>query len=94
LQNLGIVSSQNNSEDNGKGKVDLQDVKQFLLNVLINQQYMGLQALLDKACSNFSQVDEAQIDQLIQQLSQENKIQIFDDKAKRKAQFVFLVTQK
>jgi hypothetical protein len=94
LQKLGIVSSQNNSEDNGKGKVDLQDVKQFLLNVLINQQYMGLQALLDKACSNFSQVDEAQIDQLIQQLSQENKIQIFDDKAKRKAQFVFLVTQK
>jgi galactokinase len=55
---------------------------------------MGLQALVEKAEREFSEVDESQIEQLIQQLCQENKIQILDSNAKREAQFVFLVTQK
>ncbi len=93
LQDLGIVPKKDGG-DNANGKVDLQDVKQFLLSVVITQQFMGLQALIDKAFNKFSQVDEAQIEQLLQQLCQENKIQILDPNAKREAQFVFLVTKK
>jgi hypothetical protein len=92
LQNLGIVPKK---KDGGNGKDEiLQEVKQFLLNVVVTQQFMGLQALVEKAERKFSEVDESQIEQLIQQLCQENKIQILDSHAKREAQFVFLVTQK
>jgi hypothetical protein len=92
LQNLGIVPKK---KDGGNGKDEiLQEVKQFLLNVVVSQQFMGLQALVEKAERKFSEVDESQIEQLIQQLCQENKIQILDSNAKREAQFVFLVTQK
>jgi ABC-type phosphate transport system ATPase subunit len=55
---------------------------------------MGLQALVDQVCSKFSQVVEAQIDQLIQQLCHENKVQILDHNAKRESQFILLVTEK
>lgn len=92
LQDLGIVPKKPNGT-NGNGKT-LQEVKQFLLSIVITQQFMGLQALVEKADREFSEVDESQIEQLIQQLCQENKIQILDPDAKREAQFVFLVTKK
>jgi hypothetical protein len=95
LQDLEIITKENDGgESKGHGKVDLQEVKQFLLNVVISQQFMGLQALVDQACSKFSQVVEAQIDQLIQQLCHENKVQILDHNAKRESQFILLVTEK
>jgi GTPase SAR1 family protein len=92
LQALGIVPKKNGG-GNGKDE-NLQKVKQFLLNVVVTQQFMGLQALVEKAEREFSEVDESQIEQLIQQLCQENKIHILDRDAKREAQFVFLVTKK
>jgi hypothetical protein len=95
LQDLEIIPKENDGgNSNGHEKVDLQEVKQFLLNVVITQQFMGLQALVDQACSKFSQVVEAQIDQLIQQLCHENKVQILDHNAKRESQFILLVTEK
>jgi hypothetical protein len=95
LQDLEIIPKENDGgNSNGHEKVDLQEVKQFLLNVVITQQFMGLQALVDQACSKFSQVVEAQIDQLIQQLCHENKVHILDHNAKRESQFILLVTEK
>ena len=95
LQDLEIIPKENDGgNSNGHGKVDLQEVKQFLLNVVITQQFMGLQALVDQVCSKVSQVVEAQIDQLIQQLCHENKVQILDHNAKRESQFILLVTEK
>lgn len=91
LQNLGMVSSQNNGKDNGKDRVDLQDVKQFLLNVILNQQILGRPTLIQNASIQFSDVDESQIDQLIEQLCQEKKIQVIDPGAKPKEQLVCLV---
>jgi hypothetical protein len=91
LQDLEIVPKKNGG---GNGKIKkLQKVKQFLLNVVITQQFMGLQALVEKTEREFSEVDESQIEQLIQQLCEENKIQILDPGAKKEAQFVFLVTK-
>ena len=95
LQDLKIIPKENDGgNSNGHEEVDLQEVKQFLLNVVITQQFMGLQALVEQACSKFSQVVEAQIDQVIQQLCNENKVQILDRKAKRESQFILLVTEK
>jgi hypothetical protein len=66
-------------------------VKNFLLNFVITQQFLGRQTLIQNASSQFPEVDESQIDQLIDQLCQENKIQILDPRAKPKAQLVCLV---
>lgn len=93
LQNLGIVPRQNNGRDDDKIIEDLQEAKQFLLNILTIQQYMGLEKLIEDTCSKYSQLNRPQIEQLIQQLCEENKTQILDPKAKPEAQFIFLVTK-
>jgi hypothetical protein len=71
--------------------LSLEPVKDFLLNFVITQQFLGRQTLIHNASSQFPDVDESQIDQLIDQLCQENKIQILDPRAKPKAQLVCLV---
>jgi hypothetical protein len=69
----------------------LEPVKEFLFNFVITQQFLGRQTLIQNASSQFPDVDESQIDQLIDKLCQENKIQILDPRAKPKAQLVCLV---
>jgi hypothetical protein len=61
----------------------LQPVKDFLFNFVITQHFLGRQTLIQNASSQFTDVDESKIDQLIDQLCDENKIQILDDRAKR-----------
>jgi hypothetical protein len=69
----------------------IEPVKDFLLNFVITQQFLGRQTLIENASSQFPDFDESQIDKLIDQLCQENKIQILDPRAKPKAQLVCLV---
>jgi hypothetical protein len=66
-------------------------VKDFLLNFVITQHFLGRQTLIQNASSQFPDVDESKIDQLIDQLCQENQIQILDDRAKKNAQLICLV---
>jgi hypothetical protein len=61
------------------------------LNFVINQHFLGRPTLIENASKQFSDVDESQIDKLIDQLCQENKIQIIDDRAKKNAQLICLV---
>ncbi|MDB9475320.1 ATP-binding protein [Dolichospermum circinale] len=93
LQDLGIVSKPN-PKPNGKEGEDLRPVKDFLLNLVKTQHLLGKPTLIDNAISNFSTVNEAQINVLIQQLCEENKIQILDPKAKPEAQLICLVPHK
>jgi len=72
-------------------KLDLKPVKDFLLNFVIAQHFLGRQTLIQNTSSQFPDVDESKIDQLIDQLCQENKIQILDDRAKKNAQLICLV---
>jgi hypothetical protein len=97
LQDLGIVYKKNsrgdgngNGSDNGNGR-KLPEVKQFLLNVVITQHFLGRQTLIQNASSKFPDVVESQIDELIEQLCQESQIQILDPSADPKAQLVCLV---
>jgi GTPase SAR1 family protein len=94
LQDLGIVSKKNgngNGEGNGK---KLQEVKEFLLNIIITQQFLGRPTLIQNASTQFPGVAETQIDELIDHLCQENQIQILDTGAEKKAQLVCLVPKK
>ncbi len=86
LQDLGIVKGVVPPE-----KPDLQPVKDFLLNFVISQHFLGRQTLIQNARSQFPDVDESKIDQLIDQLCQENQIQILDARAKKNAQLICLV---
>lgn len=95
LQDLGIVSKPKpEPETNGKEGKDLRPVKNFLLNLVKTQHLLGKPTLIDNAISNFPTVNEAQINVLIQQLCEENKIQILDPKAKPEAQLICLVPHK
>lgn len=94
LQDLGIVSIQNNSKDNHNGKHEVQVVKEFLFNLVITQHFMGLLTLIQNARRQFYQVNESDIEQMIHQLCQENKIKIVNPKAKPEAQSVCLVVPK
>lgn len=89
LQDLGIVPMQPIIDPNP----DLLQVKKFLLNVVITQQFLGRSTLIQNANSQFPDIAESQIDQLIEQLCQENQIQILDPGADPKAQLVYLVPQ-
>ena len=86
LQELGIVDGVVTLK-----KTDLKPVKDFLLNFVITQHFLGRQTLIQNARSQFPDVDESKIDQLIEQLCQENQIQILDDRAKKNAQLICLV---
>ena len=70
---------------------DLKAVKDFLLNFVITQQFMGRQTLTQNASSQFPQLKESEIEQVIQELCQENRIQIFNPGAKQEAQLICLV---
>lgn len=95
LQDLGIVSKSNpKPEPNRNGGKDLRPVKDFLLNLVKTQHLLGKQALINNAISSFPKVNEDQINVLIKELCEENKIQILDPKAKPEAQLICLVPQK
>lgn len=91
LQHLGIVSNLENGRDNGNGKDDILTVKEFLLNVVKTQIFLGRPTLVQNTLSQFSQVNESEIEQLMNQLCQEKKIQIVNPNARREAQSVCLV---
>lgn len=92
LQDLKIVSG-GNGGGNGKEKNDLQPVKQFLFNLVKTQGYMGVPTLINQAENRFSAVKEPEIQQLIQQLCHEQKVEIIDPKAKLQDQLICLVTK-
>jgi len=74
--------------------LELTECKDFLFNLVTTHHFLGRQTLIDNAISNFPTVNEDQINVLIKQLCEENKIQILDPKAKPEAQLICLVPHK
>jgi hypothetical protein len=92
LQDLGIVSKQEKQSDtNGKVRKDLRPVKDFLLNLVKTQGYMGLATLISQASSQFSDVKETEIRSLIEQLYQEKKVETVNPEAKLSEQLICLI---
>jgi hypothetical protein len=75
-------------------KKELMEAKEFLLNLVKTQHFMGKQALLKNTYSQFPKIDVSQIEKLIQQLCQERQIEILDPNAKPESQLICLVPKR
>ncbi|BAY31377.1 hypothetical protein NIES2107_32360 [Nostoc carneum NIES-2107] len=91
LQDLGIIAKQKYAEDDNQIKKDLRPVKEFLLNLVKTQGYMGLPTLISQAVSQFSDVQESETKHLIELLCQERKVKIINPKAKLQDQLICLI---
>lgn len=92
FQELGIFPDRDTSGGDEEKK-RLKKVKEFLLNLVEINQFLGRKTLIDNAKKQFAQVKDSQVEELIQQLCQENKIQILDLKAKPEAQLICFIPQ-
>ncbi|MFM6269026.1 MAG: ATP-binding protein, partial [Dolichospermum sp.] len=92
LQDLEIVAKSNRkSKTNGKEGKDLRPVKNFLLNLVKTQAFMGVTTLISQAVSQFPDVKETDIQHLIDLLCQEKKVKIMNPKAKLSEQLICLI---
>lgn len=90
LQDLGVCKP---SGGGVPDEVDLQPVEDYILNLVTTQGYMGVPTLIRETSTQFSFVEELDIQKLIQKLCQERKVQIIDPKAKPEEQLICLVTK-
>ena len=67
-------------------------VKEFLLNLVKHHHILGQQILIKQAKSQFAEVEEVQIENLIQELVQEQKICLINPKAKPEERIIALIT--
>jgi GTPase SAR1 family protein len=72
---------------------DLQSVREFLLNLVKTQGYMGKTTLIQNSLSQFSQFNQSKIEEIIQQMIWETKIKVVNPKAPLKDQLVCFVPQ-
>jgi len=63
------------------------------LNLVETNQFLGRQTLINNAKKQFAQVKDSQVEELLQQLCQENKIQVLAPKAKPEAQLICFIPQ-
>jgi hypothetical protein len=67
--------------------------KEFILNLVITQQFMGLQAVVQSVRNQFPTLKKSDTDRLIQELCQEKQLEISDPHAKPEAQLIFWLPQ-
>ncbi|MEA5530978.1 ATP-binding protein [Dolichospermum sp. UHCC 0684] len=92
LQDLGIVSKPDKPPSTtGNGRKDLRPVKDFLLNLVKTQAFMGVPTLISQAVSQFPDVKETDIQYLIDLLCQEKKVKIMNPKAKLPDRLICLI---
>ena len=92
LQDLGIASKADKPPDTtGNGRKDLRPVKDFLLNLVKTQAFMGVPTLISQAVSQFPDVKETDIQYLIDLLCQEKKVKIMNPKAKLPDRLICLI---
>ncbi|QDL08892.1 ATP-binding protein [Brasilonema octagenarum UFV-E1] len=93
LQDLGILSKQEPVPEDKNGKKDFRPVKDFLLNIIKSQGYMGVPTLMTQSSSQFSFVKEADVQLLIELLCQEQKVKIINPKAKLQDQLICFIAK-
>jgi hypothetical protein len=93
LQDLGIVSKRETGRDDTNGKKDSRQVKDFLLNLVKTQGYMGVTTLITQSTSQFPLVKESEVLLLIELLCQEKKVKIINPKAKLQDQLICFIVQ-
>ncbi|MBD2436248.1 P-loop NTPase fold protein [Nostoc sp. FACHB-110] len=92
LQDLGIVAKQEPVKDTGSSKKeDLRPVKDFLVNLVKTQSFMGVPTLIKNSVEQFPNVKANDVQLLIELLCQEKKVKIINPKAKLQDQLICLV---
>ncbi|OCQ99156.1 KAP family P-loop domain-containing protein [Nostoc sp. MBR 210] len=92
FQDLGIVAKQEPVKDNGNSKKeDLRPVKDFLVNLVKTQSFMGVPTLIKNSVDQFPNVKANDVQLLIELLCQEKKVKIINPKAKLQDQLICLV---
>lgn len=92
LQDLEIVPKEPlDVDDENRIKRDLRPVKDFLLNLVKTQGYMGVPILITNSVEQFPAVKEADVNLLIELLCQEKKVKIINPKAKLQDQLICLI---
>jgi hypothetical protein len=71
---------------------DLMEAQEFLLNLVTTQKLIGREILLKNARYQFAMLSESQIEQLIEQLAHEKRVQILNPIQQPEAQLICLVT--
>ncbi|OKH55977.1 KAP family P-loop domain-containing protein [Calothrix sp. HK-06] len=90
LQDLELVPK---VEPEPHRKPDLRPVKDFLLNLVTTQNFMGIPTLLSQASSQFPNVSDNDVKLLLNLLCDENQLKVMNPKAKLDERLVCLVAK-
>jgi GTPase SAR1 family protein len=91
LQDLGIVSGKTTPKPEPQ---DFQPVKNYLLNLVITQGFIGRTRLIDNTNSQFPDVNQLDLEDMLNQLCKEQKVQIVNPEAKPEDQTICLIVNK
>lgn len=90
LQNLDIIEKDSVREIPNK---DLQPVKDFLLNLVTTQQFLGVSTLLSQAHNQYPNVNDSEIQLLIDSLCYEDRVKVMDTKPNTEDKLICLVAK-
>jgi Cdc6-like AAA superfamily ATPase len=99
LKQLGIVSGRRRSRQPQRSEpvtldaAPMQPIQDFLLDLLKTHRLLGRDVMVQTALGQFTQIRETEIDQLLQDLSQSNQVQILGEPTKPEEQLVCLVAE-
>lgn len=89
FQDLSIVIPADHQEN--QDEADLEKVKEFLLDLITTQSFMGRQNIIENTQAKFVNIEPAQIDRVIQELDRRKKIKIIDTTGNLEEQLVFFM---
>ncbi len=89
LQDLGLIAKDNSTGIQAK---DLQPIKDFLLNLITTQQFLGISTLLSQTQYQYPNVSDSDIQGLIDSLQDEDRVKVMDTN-KNMEQLICLVAK-
>jgi hypothetical protein len=87
LQDLQIMKGGTKPPPSDKAVAD------YILNLMATQSFIGLMVLIENTQQQFANLGEQEIDQVIQTLCHENRLQVLDPHANREGQLICYVPQ-
>ncbi|MGB3508999.1 MAG: P-loop NTPase fold protein [Microcoleaceae cyanobacterium] len=89
FQDLSIVIPADNQEN--QDEADFEKVKDFLLDLITTQSFMGRRNIIDNIQDKFVNIEPSQIDKLIQELDRSKRIKVIDTTGNLEEQLVFFM---
>ena len=91
LQELKLVEKAKAPASSKSQTASAGEAKAYVINLVTTQQFMGLDLLIKNTQAQVDTMDEADVEQIIQQLCDEGRLQLLDAGASRASQLVCLV---